>query len=50
MSPVGAAELTKEEISKYTAKAFEVLENLKIPQEKKDLLRKYGKSLMDREV
>ena len=46
----GAAELTKEEISKYTKMAFEVLEKLEIPQEKKELLRKYGRSLMEREV
>lgn len=46
----GAAELTRQEISIYTSHAFEVLESLQIPQEKKELLRKYGKSLMDREV
>jgi len=46
----GAAELTRQEIQKYTVKAFEVLKTLHIPEEKKELLRKYGSSLMDREV
>lgn len=46
----GAAELTKKEILKFTEKALEVLEELKISHEKKDLLRSYGMSLMEREV
>ena len=46
----GAAELTKKEIVEYTEKAFAVLDGLNIPQEKKELLRKFGSSLMEREV
>ena len=46
----GAAELTKQEIVKYTERAFAVLEALQIPGEKKELLRKFGSSLMEREV
>lgn len=46
----GAAKLAKQEITKFTQEAFSVLETLHIPQEKKDLLRKFGGSLMEREV
>lgn len=46
----GAAELTRKEIEKYTQKAFQVLEELEVSQEKKALLRNFGKNLMDREV
>ena len=46
----GAAELTRQEIEKYTKKAFAVLGELQIKQEKKDLLYKFGKGLMDRQV
>ncbi|MDT0691674.1 polyprenyl synthetase family protein [Salegentibacter sp. F188] len=46
----GAAELTRQEIQKYTEKAFEVLEGIKIPEEKKEPLRKFGESLMERQV
>ncbi|WP_324720451.1 polyprenyl synthetase family protein [Salinimicrobium sp. HB62] len=46
----GAAELTRQEIEKYTKKAFAVLEELQIKQDKKDLLYRFGKGLMDREV
>ena len=46
----GAAELTRREIEKYTQKAFEVLEDLEIPSEKKEVLRSFGKGLMNREV
>lgn len=46
----GAAELTRLEIQKYTGKAFQVLEELEISEEKKTLLRNFGQGLMDREV
>jgi geranylgeranyl diphosphate synthase type II len=46
----GAAELTRQEIEKYTKKAFAVLEELEIKQDKKDLLYNFGKGLMDRQV
>ncbi|MDT0685207.1 polyprenyl synthetase family protein [Autumnicola psychrophila] len=46
----GASELTRQEIKKYTKKAFDVLEKINIPREKKELLKKFGESLMEREV
>jgi geranylgeranyl diphosphate synthase type II len=46
----GAAEKTKEEIAFYTEKAFQVLEKLPINEAKKTLLKKFGISLMQREV
>ncbi|MFO8146799.1 MAG: polyprenyl synthetase family protein [Bacteroidota bacterium] len=46
----GASELAREEIKKYTQKAFEVLDKIEIPEDKKTLLRKFGSMLMDREV
>lgn len=46
----GASELTRKEIENYTRKAFEVLENLKISEHKKELLRGFGVNLMQREV
>ena len=46
----GAAELTRQEIEKYTKKAFAVLEDLQINEEKKELLFKFGKGLMNRQV
>ena len=46
----GAAELTRKEIEKYTNEAFQVLEGIDIPENKKALLRQFGSSLMDREV
>ena len=46
----GAAEVTKKEIEKYTRQAFDVLENLDIPEDRKELLRSFGGSLMNREV
>ncbi|MCX2836843.1 polyprenyl synthetase family protein [Salinimicrobium sp. MT39] len=46
----GAAELTRKEIEKYTTKAFEVLEELQIPEERKKPLYNFGKGLMDRQV
>lgn len=46
----GAAELTRLEIEKYTKKAFAVLGDLHISEEKKELLFKFGKGLMNRQV
>ncbi|WP_291961293.1 polyprenyl synthetase family protein [Maribacter sp.] len=41
---------TKMAISDYTAKAFEVLEEMDIVEENKNLLREFGKNLMNRTV
>jgi len=46
----GASELTRKEIKKYTKQAFEVLDQIDLPENKKELLRKFGVSLMEREV
>jgi geranylgeranyl diphosphate synthase type II len=46
----GASELTRKEIKKYTKKAFDVLAQIDLPEHKKELLRKFGVSLMEREV
>ena len=46
----GAAAMAKEEIKNYTNKAFKVLENIDLPEEKKGILRKFGSSLMERNV
>lgn len=46
----GAAELTRIEISNYTNKAFEVLEQLQVEEKQKELLYNFGKGLMNREV
>ena len=46
----GAAKQTKLEIQNYTQKAFEVLYQLKVSEDKKVLLRKFGESLMQRSV
>ena len=46
----GAAELTQQEIQKYTTKAFEVLDDLEIEEREKSLLREFGQHLMEREV
>ena len=46
----GAAKQTKLEIQNYTQKAFEVLDQLKVSEDKKVLLRKFGESLMQRSV
>tara|TARA_R110002012_G_scaffold263456_1_gene446348 strand:- start:194105 stop:195079 length:975 start_codon:yes stop_codon:yes gene_type:complete len=46
----GAAEQTKKEIAMYTEKAFRVLDKLPIADAKKMLLKKFGESLMQREV
>lgn len=46
----GAAELTRLEIEKYTQKAFEVLNSIDLPEEKKEPLRAFGQMLMNRKV
>lgn len=46
----GAAEATKKAIEDYTKKAFTVLENVEISEEKKSLLKQFGDSLMNRNV
>lgn len=46
----GAAFIAKEEIKKYTSKAFKVLEDIDLPEDKKALLRNFGALLMEREV
>ncbi|RKR14589.1 geranylgeranyl diphosphate synthase type II [Maribacter vaceletii] len=46
----GVVENAKEKISEYTQKAFEVLEELQITKENKEVLREFGESLMQREV
>ncbi len=46
----GAASLTRGEIAKYTQQAFDVLEELDIASEKKEILYNFGKGLMDRQV
>ena len=45
----GADKLTREEIEKYTKKAFQELEDLNIPEDRKHSLRSFGESLMNRE-
>jgi len=46
----GAADLTKKEIEIYTNKAFSVLDSLSVSNEKKYILRAFGKGLMTRKV
>ncbi len=46
----GSAEATKKAIETYTNKAFSVLEELNISEEKKTLLKDFGMQLMNREV
>jgi len=46
----GAADLTRLEIEKYTNQAFEVLDKIEMPADKKALLKQFGSSLMNREV
>ena len=46
----GAAELTRNEIEIYTEKAFEILEKIDIPEDKKEPLRNFGQMLMERQV
>ncbi|WP_353777341.1 polyprenyl synthetase family protein [Winogradskyella sp. 3972H.M.0a.05] len=44
----GSAEATKAAIEDYTNKAFSVLDNLSIPEERKTLLKNFGEYLMTR--
>jgi geranylgeranyl diphosphate synthase type II len=46
----GAAEITKSAIKNYTDAAFEVMEKLRLPEEKKGILEAFGKNLMGRQV
>ena len=46
----GASALTKGEIEKYTNLAFEALEQLDVDDDKKEMLRKFGQNLMERDV
>lgn len=46
----GSADLVKQEIQDYTNKALEVLESLDIAQKEKEMLRRFGLNLMNREV
>jgi len=44
----GAAIATEKEIERYTEKAFKELDNISISEDKKEMLRIFGKSLMKR--
>ncbi|MGY5848279.1 polyprenyl synthetase family protein [Salegentibacter sp. HM20] len=46
----GAAELTRQEIEKYTEKAFKVLDEIEVDEKRKEPLRNFGMSLMNRQV
>lgn len=46
----GSAEATKKAIDEYTHKAFKTLEILNVSEEKKELLKRFGLSLMNRTV
>ena len=46
----GAAKFTQVAIAAYTDEAFKVLGELEISEEKKEVLRSFGKQLMGREV
>lgn len=46
----GSAEATKKAIEEFTQKAFSVLKSLNISAEKKELLKAFGNSLMNRTV
>jgi geranylgeranyl diphosphate synthase type II len=46
----GSSEATKKEIENYTIKAFSVLERIKISEENKNALIKFGNDLMTRNV
>jgi len=46
----GSAEATQKEIENYTNKAFMVLKTLNISEDKKELLKAFGNSLMTRKV
>src|SRR5210317_1387542 len=46
----GASEATQQEIQNYTQIAFNVLENLAVSQEKKNILKQFGEQLMKRNI
>mgnify|MGYP005818332847 CR=1 FL=1 len=46
----GSADATRQEIENYTKMAFEVLDELSIPEDKKDMLKHFGNDLMNRRV
>lgn len=46
----GAAQNTRDEMVRYSEKAFEILADLPISDEKKNIFRSFGESLMVREV
>jgi len=46
----GAKEATRLEIEKYTQKAFALLESIKVPEDKKEILQFFGANLMHRNV
>lgn len=46
----GSAEATQAEIKSYTKKAFSILEDLSISEDKKAILKEFGKELMNRNV
>jgi geranylgeranyl diphosphate synthase type II len=46
----GAAEATRDEIEKYSNNAFSLLEIINISEEKREMLREFGNSLMQRNV
>lgn len=46
----GAAEATRDEIEKYSNHAFSLLEIINISEEKREMLREFGNSLMQRNV
>lgn len=46
----GSKDRTRKEVEEYTAKAFAILENLPVEEEKKNILRIFGENLMNRSV
>lgn len=46
----GAAEIIKKEIKHYTQQAFQLLESIEAPENKKEILKEFGNRLMNREV
>jgi len=46
----GSAKATQQEIKNYTNKAFSVLEDIAISEEKKQVLKQFGEQLMSRKV
>ncbi|WP_297797650.1 polyprenyl synthetase family protein [uncultured Eudoraea sp.] len=46
----GAAEETRNQIKNYTQLAFEILDEIEVPQDKKRIIREFGTKLMNREV